>query len=106
MLRVLPAKEPQAEQKTAPLQAFHPLYPFRWGISFAEKSKRALFHQLCSQLPASDSTIVKDIDRQTKISIAQAKQNITRGLIFDACEIHHRLFLRRRGTRECFPEDP
>ncbi len=106
MLRVLPAKEPQAEQKTVTLQAFHPLYPFRWGISFAEKSKRALFHQLCSQLPASDSTIVKDIDRQTKISIAQAKQNITRGLIFDACEIHHRLFLRRRGTRECFPEDP
>ena len=103
---ILPAKEPQAEQKTAPLQAFHPLYPFRWGISFAEKSKRALFHQLCSQLPASDSTIVKDIDRQTKISIAQAKQNITHGLKFDAYGIHHRLLLRRRGTRECFTVDP
>jgi len=95
MLRVLPAKEPQAEQKTAPLQAFHPLYPFRWGISFAEKSKRALFHRLCSRIPASDSTIVKDIDRQTKISTAQAKQNITRGLIFDACEIHHRFKTER-----------
>ena len=106
MLRVLPAKEPQAEQKTAPLQAFHPLYPFRWGISFAEKSKRGLFQHLCSQLPALDSTIVKDIDRQTKISIAQAKQNITHGLLFDACEIHHRLLLERRGTRECFPVGP
>ena len=92
MLRVLPAKELQAEQKKVSMQAFHPFYPFRREKSFAEKSKRVLFHQLCSQLTASDSTIVKDIDRQTKISIAQAKQNITRRLIFDACEINHRLF--------------
>jgi hypothetical protein len=70
------------------------------------KLKNALFHQLYSPLSAIDLTITADIHRQIKTAVKPAKQKIIHGLIFFSGGIHFRQFLRLRGTRECFPEDP